>query len=202
MADWRQQPTLATDRVVLRPFEPGDDQAMATVLDDPELLRLTGSVTSSGEAALGYAPDARHAEWYATRGGQVDRLDLAVIDRHSGELVGEVVLNELDASSQSCNLRILIGAHGRDRGLGTDAVRLITAYGLETLGLHRISLEVYAFNPRARAVYEKAGYRLEGTLREALRWDDGWVDTHVMAILATDDRPGIEGTRARDASQG
>jgi hypothetical protein len=39
------------------------------------------------------------------------------------------------------------------------------------LGLHRISLDVFAFNPRVRRAYEKAGFVAEGVLRDALRWD-------------------------------
>ncbi|WP_022925366.1 GNAT family N-acetyltransferase [Serinicoccus marinus] len=53
-------------------------------------------------------------------------------------------------------------------------------------GLHRVGLEVYAFNPRTRRVYEKVGFVLEGTQREALRYADGWVDCHVMGLLASD----------------
>lgn len=48
----------------------------------------------------------------------------------------------------------------------------------------RISLEVYAFNPSAKHVYEKAGFRAEGVLRESLRYGDQWTDATVMSILA------------------
>jgi RimJ/RimL family protein N-acetyltransferase len=43
---------------------------------------------------------------------------------------------------------------------------------------------VYAFNPRARRAYEKAGFRAEGVLRESLRYNGEWVDATVMSILA------------------
>jgi len=72
----------------------------------------------------------------------------------------------MDQQNRSCNFRIFLGRAGRDRGLGTEATRLIVGYGFEGLGLHRISLEVYSFNPRARRVYEKAGFQAEGILRE------------------------------------
>jgi ribosomal protein S18 acetylase RimI-like enzyme len=48
---------------------------------------------------------------------------------------------------------------------------LIVGYGIEELGLHRIELEVFAFNPRAQRAYEKAGFVVEGVRRDALRWD-------------------------------
>ena len=75
-------------------------------------------------------------------------------------------------------------ATGRNRGLGTEATRLIVGYGFERLGLHRISLEVYAFNPRARRAYEKAGFQVEGVLRQSFRYEDQWIDAIAMSILA------------------
>jgi L-amino acid N-acyltransferase YncA len=81
----------------------------------------------------------------------------------------------------------LTGSLGR--GLGTEATRLITDYAFTVVGLHRITLEVYAFNPRARHVYDKVGFVHEGTMRDALRWNGTWVDCHLMAMLPTDRKP-------------
>jgi RimJ/RimL family protein N-acetyltransferase len=54
------------------------------------------------------------------------------------------------------------------------------------VGVHRIELEVYDFNPRARHVYEKAGFVYEGTKRDTLHWDGEWIDCHVMGLLERD----------------
>lgn len=59
-------------------------------------------------------------------------------------------------------------------------------HALDGQGLNRVELEVFDFNPRARHVYEKAGFRLEGTRRQALRFNDEWIDAHVMAVVASD----------------
>jgi RimJ/RimL family protein N-acetyltransferase len=176
-ADFSVKPTLTGDRVVLRPFVADDLAVFREALVDPEARRLTGSSVESFD-------DERLRQWYATRNAQSDRLDLAVVDRATGECVGEVVLNQWDEPDRSCSFRIMLAAAGRDRGLGTEAVRLIVGHGFERLGLHRISLEVYAFNPRARRVYEKVGFVAEGVLRDALRDGDEWVDATVMSILA------------------
>ncbi|MHA6762875.1 GNAT family N-acetyltransferase [Streptacidiphilus sp. PAMC 29251] len=147
------------------------------MLADHEVARLTGS--------RGGAPDeARLRAWYRTRIGQDDRLDLAVLERATGACVGEAVLNGWSEADQSCGFRIALAPGSYGRGLGTEATRLICGYGFEKLGLHRISLEVYAFNPRARRVYEKAGFVAEGVQRDALRWDGEWVDAVTMSILA------------------
>lgn len=78
-------------------------------------------------------------------------------------------------------------------GIGTEATRLVVAH-LFDLGIHRVSLEVYDFNPRARHVYEKVGFTHEGTLRDALYWEGEWVDAHVMAMIAP------EATRSEDSA--
>lgn len=180
--DFTVKPTLVGEKAILRPFCEADYPAMATALADPEVRKLTGSVHDESDLS---APDdiEKLLDWYRTRNVQPDRLDLAVVDKASATCVGEVVLNEYDAGNRSCNFRTLIGPGGRDRGLGTEALRLIAGYGFEQLGLHRISLEVYAFNPRARRVYEKAGFVAEGVLRDALRYGDTWVDATVMSVL-------------------
>ena len=184
--DFAGKPTLIGERAILRPFVDADTPALLAALGDPDVRILTGSVHDEAQARAPLAPDEAKAarDWLRTRNDQPDRLDLAVVDKESGACVGEAVLNQWDPGSQSCNFRILIGPAGQNRGLGTEATRLIVGYGFGHLGLHRISLEVYAFNPRARRAYEKAGFRVEGVLRESLRYGDQWIDATVMSILA------------------
>jgi len=149
---------------------------MGTGLADPEVTRLTGTHATF--------TDEQIRDYYATRNAQTDRLDLAIEDRATGSLVGEAVLNDWDRANRSCGCRIALFTGDRDRGLGTEATQLIVGYGFAQLGLHRISLEVYAFNPRARRLYEKASFVAEGVLRDALYWDGEWVDAVVMSALA------------------
>jgi hypothetical protein len=75
---------------------------------------------------------------------------------------------------------------GRGQGYGTEVTRLAIDHAL-AVGLHRVSLTVFAFNPRARRVYEKCGFVLEGRLRDALYWDGEWHDDLVMSVV--DGRP-------------
>jgi len=180
------KPTLTGEKVVLRPFIlAADAPALREMLQDPEAIRLTGSGHGPDDLPeWDDAAEARFRDWYGTRNQQPDRLDLAVVDKASGRCVGEVVLNDWNPANRSCGFRTLLGPAGRDRGLGTESVRMIVGYGFERLGLHRISLEVYSVNPRARRVYDKVGFVAEGVLRDALRWGDQWIDATVMSILA------------------
>jgi RimJ/RimL family protein N-acetyltransferase len=183
-APFAVKPTLTGQRVVLRPFTEADIAAMGPVLADPEVNRLTGSVHTTQEATS--RPPAltdREVEWYRTRVDQHDRLDLAIVDRATDGCVGEVVLNAYEPENDTCGFRILVGPAGRDRGLGSEATRLVVDHAFSTTDLHRIELEVYAFNPRALRVYEKVGFVVEGRRRDALRFDDERVDAIMMSVL-------------------
>jgi RimJ/RimL family protein N-acetyltransferase len=178
------KPTLRGERILLRPFEAADIEAMGEILADPEVLRLTGSVQSSEEAAAHSTDlDERTRAWYETRHEHADRLDLAVIDPATGGCVGEAVVNEWSAEQLSANFRILLGPGGRDRGLGSEATRLTVDHAFSTTELHRLELEVFAFNLRAQRVYEKVGFVVEGVRRDALRFDGAYIDAIVMSIL-------------------
>jgi RimJ/RimL family protein N-acetyltransferase len=179
MPNFREKPVLAGETVVLRPVIADDAVDMLEVLADGDVLRLTGS-----HGTLSPDDVEPMRQWYGSRADHEDRLDLAAVDRATGRYVGEVVLNELDPNNNSCSFRIALGATGQNRGLGTEATRLVLGYAFERVGLHRISLEVYSFNSRARRVYEKVGFRAEGVLRDALLWEGQRFDAHVMSILA------------------
>ncbi|MET9802804.1 GNAT family protein [Streptomyces sp. NPDC006368] len=177
--DFSVKPTLTGEKVLLRPFTEDDAPTMAEILADPEVVRFTGTAPAAPSPS-----EAFLRTWYGSRSAQSDRLDLALVDRASGEVVGELVFNEWDEPNRSCNFRTLIGPRGRDRGLGTEAIGLFLGYGFERLGLHRISLGVYAFNPRAVRVYEKAGFIREGVERETLLHEGEWIDSLCMSVLA------------------
>ena len=58
------------------------------------------------------------------------------------------------------------------------------AHAFTTVGLHRVELEVYRHNPRAKHVHERVGFVEEGTLPEALLWHGEFLDATIMFILA------------------
>lgn len=183
------KPVLAGDRVTLRPMTAADAPAMHASLSDPEAMRLTGTHEQySLEDVTAHCRLVEQAD---------NRVDYAIVV--DGETIGEAVLNDWDRTNRSAAFRIAIWyPKDRDRGYGSEATRLIVRFGFEALDLNRIELEVFAFNPRARHVYEKVGFVYEGTRREALWWDGRAIDAHVMAILR-EDVLGAAEPRARQA---
>jgi RimJ/RimL family protein N-acetyltransferase len=179
---FRDQPTLTGTRVRLEPLGSKHFEGLWPMFAEPEGKRLTGTHQRVTEEA--------GRRWLATRQDHHDRADWAIVRLADDVVLGEVVLNELDAHNASVSFRIsLVGPQVFGRGYGTEATQLVVNHAFDVAGLHRIQLEVYDFNPRAQRVYEKCGFIREGLHRDALHWDGQWHDAIFMSILSTDPRP-------------
>lgn len=173
---------LATPRLRLEPLGSGHFEGTWAGLQDAEAMRLTGTHQQFTEQQI--------QGWLAKLPAEDGRADWAIIRIEDGTHIGEVVLNDYDADNQSVGFRIALNGAGRfGQGYGTEATRAVVDHAFEVMGVHRIGLEVYAFNPQAQRAYEKCGFVVEGRQREALYWDGEWVDAIMMGMLATDPRP-------------
>lgn len=101
-----------------------------------------------------------------------------------GRIIGEAVINEIDRQLRSANFRTAIFQPAqRGKGMGTWMVETIRDFAFAALKLHRLELDVFSFNPRAQKVYEKAGFRVEGVLRDAVLDGGQYGDDILMAML-------------------
>ena len=168
--------------VQLRYLTSADARAMFESLSDEESMRLTGTQDS-----YSFEQVEAHCQRIETADDRVD-FGILVKDR----LIGEVVLNHIDRINRSASLRTAIWYQEmRNCGYGSEALALSLRYGFDTLKLNRVELEVYAFNPRARHVYENLGFILEGVRREALWWDGEPVDAITMGLLRSEFKPSV-----------
>jgi len=137
---------------------------------------------------IGIEVDERWFEAYLERRG-ID-VRCAVCREEDAEPVGLVSLTGIDPVHKHAELHILLGdraSHGQ--GIGTEATRAMIRHGFRDLNLHRIYLYVLDANAAARRMYEKVGFRREGTLREAAFKDGTYTDVHLMALLSSEFRP-------------
>lgn len=85
-------------------------------------------------------------------------------------LIGWIALDEIIWSQQVGGLAVGIGRRdARGKGYGAEAMRLLLDFGFDELNLHRIQLTVFAYNQRAIRLYERLGFKHEGTYREFLQ---------------------------------
>ncbi len=110
---------------------------------------------------------------------------LRTIDKD--DLIGFVALHSIEWNNHSGLLAIGIGeSQNRNKGYGTDALKIILRYAFHELNLNRVGLDVIEYNTRAIRAYEKAGFRHEGKMRAAVNRDGKFYDRLIMGILRSE----------------
>jgi RimJ/RimL family protein N-acetyltransferase len=115
----------------------------------------------------------------------------SIVD-HEGRFVGTSLLWNMDRSDHmNGSVGYRIAPSARRQGVATAAVRAMTEFAFDRVGLARIELVHTVANIGSCRVAERSGFTLEGTLRSEYRTFDGqrW-DSHLHSLLATDPRPG------------
>ena len=125
--------------------------------------------------------------WFEQRGKDNSSLVFAILTLADNKLIGNCGLHHLDLKNRTAIFGIFIGDKDYwGKGYGTDSTRTLLRYAFEQLGLNRVELEVYDYNPRAVRAYEKAGFRRDGVRRQALYRDGEFHDIYLMGILRAD----------------
>ncbi len=114
-----------------------------------------------------------------------------------GVAVGSATLFGYDPFAGHAEAGIALVEEARGRGIGTAAIGQLVEFGFVRRNLRRIHLQAIASNTAARRAYEKAGFVVEGRLREHAWVRGGYEDIVVMGVLrsewsAADHRRAIE----------
>jgi RimJ/RimL family protein N-acetyltransferase len=169
-------PAAVGSRVCLRPLGRAHLARTLAWVNDPELMRLL-------DRARPVAPD-EHERWYEELSTRNDRQYFAIETIADRRHIGNVWLWDIDGRHRRAEVRVLIGdATGTDRGLGTEALDLISRYAFDQRDMHKVYAYVLSINPRAKRAFEKAGFAPEGLLRADRRAGDRYVDVHLLARL-------------------
>ena len=97
-----------------------------------------------------------------------DSYSFFIVRLEDNKLIGTVSLEQINHIHRRATLGIFIGdKSGRNKGYGTEAIRLILEYGFKYLNLNNINLDVMEFNERAMACYKKCGFKEYGRRRKS-----------------------------------
>jgi RimJ/RimL family protein N-acetyltransferase len=106
-----------------------------------------------------------------------------------GTPVGSAALSDFDPFAHHAEASISLVPEARGRGVGTAAMRLLVEFGFVRRNLHRIHLQAIASNAGALRSYAKAGFVVEGRLREHAWVRGQYEDLVLMAILRSEYDP-------------
>jgi RimJ/RimL family protein N-acetyltransferase len=174
------QPRLtANDGLVLRPWQQDDVAAVLTAFACPEIQRWHVRRLDTPEEA---------AEWVGQWAGRWETetaASWAVVDGDDQPL-GQIGLRNISLAEGSASLSYWVTPAARGRSIAVRSVEALSAWAFESIGFNRLNIQHSTSNTASCRVAERTGYRVEGTLRQAIKHADGWHDWHLHGRLRTD----------------
>lgn len=171
------RPTLVGDLVTIRPGGADDVEPLRAILAEPAVACWWGEPDPAEEIAADLLGDSSSV--------------LLVIEA-DGRMAGGIQFHEENTPMyRHAGIDIFLTSRQHDRGVGTEAVRLLAGFLCAQRGHHRLTIDPAAANHRAIRCYEKVGFRPVGVMRRYERGSDGqFHDGLLMDLLREELAPG------------
>ncbi|MBD0747692.1 GNAT family N-acetyltransferase [Streptomyces sp. CBMA152] len=195
--------TLSTERLILRPVGPQDADEVYAACQDPDIQRWT-TVPSPylREHAISFTETFGPGGW---RDDSDYTFTVRVRDTSQGEESARegalvAMVGVMRRGEGVAELGFWATKEHRGRGYMTEASLAAARWAFASAGVERLEWRAEVGNAASRAVAEKTGFTMEGTLRAALVHGGTRRDSWVGGLLPCD--LGLPTTRAYLPSRG
>lgn len=173
---------IETERLILRRFEYADDDAMLKnwVADEKIQSLYSEPVYSTKTEVKGLL------DKYIGSYEREDYYRWAVIEKASGECIGQIAYFLVDSKNHFAEIEYCIGTAFQCKGYATEATKAVIAYGFKEMNLHKVQICTKTINAPSKRVIEKCGFTYEGTLRDYFYMNGEYVGRHYFSILRSE----------------
>lgn len=176
---YRHLPVLKTERLVLRPLRASDLDDLFEYTQDEETARY---VTWNANQTIEQAE--QFLNYVLSNYDQGKEAPWAIVWKETGKMIGTIdFIHLLLDDNKQTELGYALSRQFWGKGIVTEAVARVMAYGFEELKLERIQARCMEQNIGSARVMEKVGMTYEGTLRRLIFIKGAFHDVKMYAIL-------------------
>ena len=174
--------TIETERLILRRFAYSDNADMLkNWAGDAQVQRMYSEpVYETTEAVKGLL------DKYIGSYEKDDYYRWAVIEKESGECIGQIAYFLVDSKNHFAEIEYCIGRAFQCKGYATEATKAVIAFGFDKINLHKVQICTKTINVPSKRVIEKCGFTYEGTLRDYFCMDGEYVGRLYFSILRSE----------------
>ena len=145
------------------------------IVNKEDFRQLTGTLYPISEY--------EHEEWIKQAVTNPDQKLFEVVDRQMDRFLGTIGLKNFDQKNRNVEIFISLDSRG---GYGADALATLVHFCFSHLNIHKIYAKVFASNTRSIHCFKKAGFQIEGVLKQH-HFDNGeYSDVIIMGINRSD----------------
>lgn len=153
--------SLKGERVRLRALEPADLDFLYEIENNEAIWEISGTATPYSRHILKQYLDNAHRDIY-----EVKQLRLCICDTNDA-VIGLIDLFDFDPKNHRAGLGLVVlERKNRNRGVGTEAICLVTDYAYSTLALKQVYANVVAGNEASIHLFKKLGFAEVGVKKD------------------------------------
>lgn len=170
---------LKNTQIALRAVEPEDLDILYKWENSTALWVHGNTLAPYSKLVLRqYINDALEMDIYQSR-----QLRLMINLLEEGFTIGTLDLYDIDAHNRRAGIGILIDENYRQKHYATQALELMEEYAFKFLYLHQLYAYISITNEKSINLFEKAGYRKVGVLKDWVQRGESFEDVQLMQIL-------------------
>jgi RimJ/RimL family protein N-acetyltransferase len=172
-------PVLRSAHLILRQPVATDTADRFSIGRDADIYRMLGADVRN----LAPLTEEQATAWVEN----ISSHPAAWVIEFQGRAIGEILLDNFVEADKRAGLIVgILDKNALGKGLGTESIRAVAEFAFDTLGLHKLSMRVLAFNVRAIRAYERVGFVREGLERESALIGGTWHDDVIVGLLKRD----------------
>lgn len=173
--------------IKLRPLALTDLDHIMTWVNEPAVV---GNIAAFEGAAI---TRDQELAWISRTLASSSDVVFSIVSAADNRYLGQIGLHQIYTRAKVARLGLVIASR-RDmgRGVGSAAVAAILEHAFATLKLHKVWLMIFADNQRSAGIYQRAGFVVEGVLREEYFHQGRWHDMLRMSMLQHEWRARID----------
>lgn len=169
---------MKNDTIELRPLEPTDLDTLYNWENDSALWVVSDTVAPYSRAALWQYLENYTGDIFAQR-----QLRLMITLAGDGTPVGTIDFLNFDPLNNRAELGLFIASEHRGKGLGRQALELLTAYAREHLGLRQLYVFIALDNTVCLKMFEDYGYRRVGIIQSWVKRGSTYRDVALLQMV-------------------
>lgn len=109
---------------------------------------------------------------------------LGIFLKKSSKHIGNITIHQIDWVNRNAKIGILIGdKKSRGKGYATPVIRVLSQHAFDRLNLHKLYAGIVKDNEASRRAFEKAGYKVEGVMKEHFYHRNKYYDCYLMGLI-------------------
>jgi len=155
-------PTLTGSQIYLRALEPEDLDFMYAVENDESVWEVSHTQTPYSKFLIRQYLENAHQDIYEAK-----QLRLAICNIDNRRAIGLVDLFEYDPKNNRAGMGILLHLEkDRQKGVGTEAVKLLIDYTFSNLNLHQLYVNINPANAASVKLFTNFGFLKNGEKKQ------------------------------------